>query len=375
MNTAIALSTERARRLMPAAEAIVFAADRPVNPQQLAESLQTNEETAQETLRLLAEQHEAQDRGICVTVDNDGAAQMVVRPEYGELVSAALARDVDRQKQVLEEYLHNLRILGRRDSTIVSYRRFLLRFTECVAKPLDEVRVRDIRRFLMTEEQRGNCRNSINTKIAQLRSYFKWLEREEYVDRDPMKKIDKARVDEAPPKFLTHEEIERMREATQSMRLVDRVIFEVLYSGGLRVSELVDLDWGDVDLGSRQATVTGKGGKTRSVPLSTRAVMLLTRYRDEREDTNPWVLQSNFRQRMSKASIERRVNLMGEKAGLTKWITPHCLRHSFATHLLEAGTPLDMVQTLLGHAQVNTTQVYARTNVSNIGLYYRRVFA
>lgn len=102
--------------------------------------------------------------------------------------------------------------------------------------------------------------------------------------------------------------------------------------------------------------------------------MVLKEYLDRRNDSEPWVIRSQYRKRMSKESIERHVRELGERSGLQRRVTPHMLRHSLATHLLEAGTPIDMVQWLLGHESVKTTQVYAKTNPKNIEFYYGRIF-
>lgn len=137
----------------------------------------------------------------------------------------------------------------------------------------------------------------------------------------------------------------------------------------------VALDWDDVDIVNKQAHVReGKGGKARTVPLSTRAARLLKAYRATRRDNNPWVFYSREGNRMSKATVEYRIRELAKQAGLQKKVTPHCLRHSQATHLLEAGMPIDMIQKILGHASISTTQVYARTQMTGVEQFYRRVF-
>lgn len=163
-----------------------------------------------------------------------------------------------------------------------------------------------------------------------------------------MRKIDKPKTDPPAPKYLTHEEIELIREACK--KLIDRCLVEVMYGSGLRVSEVVALNWDDIDWQAKTITVRdGKGGKSRIVPISTKESLLLRRLKEQRRDNNPWVFQSQYRQRM--------------------------VRNSLATHLLEAGCPIDVVQAILGHEDISTAQVYAKTQRSTVETWYRKVIA
>lgn len=275
----------------------------------------------------------------------------------------------------INEFLLYQKLRGRRPSTLKSYEEFLMRFFKEIRKPVEDITVGDIRRFLMSEEARGNKTTTIATKIATLRSFFGWLEREEYLIKSPMRRIDRPKLPPPIPKFLSHDEIEALREAAASKSLMDQLIVEVLYSSGLRVSELVAIDWDDIDFANKQLTVReGKGGKSRTVPLSTRAVRLLKRYKKTRQDEEPYVFRSREKGRMVKETVEYRIRKLGKLAGIQQKVTPHRLRHSQATHLLEAGMPIDMIQQVLGHASISTTQVYARTQMSGVEQYYRRVF-
>lgn len=275
----------------------------------------------------------------------------------------------------VREFLLYQKLRGRRPGTLQAYEEFLERFLQTVRKPVDAISTGDIRQFLMAEEARGNKTTTIATKIACLRSFFGWLEREEYIQKNPMRRIDRPKLPPAAPKFLSHDEIEALREAAAAKSLMDQLIVEMLYSSGLRVSELIALDWDDIDFANKQAIVReGKGGKSRVVPLSTRAVRLLKRYRKTRRDEDLCVFRSREKNRMTKATVEYRVKELGKLASVQQRVTPHRLRHSQATHLLEAGMPIDMIQKILGHASISTTQVYARTQMTGVEQYYRRVF-
>lgn len=361
-----------AEALVPLCEALLFTAGKPLTAEEIAESTGARPEAVQAALRELTTQFEAANRGLCVAWIGP-AAQLIAKPQYHQTIDAARRMDGDRLALVVREYIQAQRLRGRRPKTLEAYQQFLERFIRTVGKPVEDITVRDVRLFLMGEEARGNNRNTIGTKVVKLRSFFKWLEREELIDKNPMLRIDPPADDKSPPKYLTHEEIERLRDACR--RPMERLLLEVLYSSGLRVSEAVALNWDDVNLDGKYLIVRdGKGGKSRQAPLSTRAVMLLRQYRDRRRDGSPWVFQSQFKRRMSKESIERTMRVLGERAGLRDRLTPHRLRHSLATHLLAAGVPIDVVQHILGHESIKTTTVYARTQQTTIEQHYRRVF-
>jgi len=368
----VPLRPTSAEGLIPLCEAILFTAGKPLTPEQIAESTGAKPEAVRTALWQLAARMEAEDRGLCIAWVGQ-AAQLIPKPQYHQAIDTVRRMDGDRLVLVVREYIQAQRLRGRRPKTLEAYQQFLERFVRTVGKPVDEITVRDIRMFLMAEEARGNNRNTIGTKVVKLRSFFKWLEREELIDKNPMLRIDPPAGDKSPPKYLTHEEIERLRDACR--RPMERLLLEVLYSSGIRVSEAVALNWDDVNLDGKYLIVRdGKGGKSRQAPLSTRAVMLLRQYRDRRRDGNPWVFQSQFKRRMSKESIERTMRVLGERAGLRDRLTPHRLRHSLATHLLAAGVPIDVVQNILGHESIKTTTVYARTQQTTIEQHYRRVF-
>lgn len=351
-------------------EAVLFSAGRSLSLDHLANAAGIESPHARRVLDvLLSRENDA--RGICVVWDGE-LASLVPNPKYEAAIHQAQRTDVQRSLDLIEEYLGVQQQRGRRPGTIVSYRLFLGRFVQSIGRPVDEVETRDVRKFLQGEEERGNGHATIASKVHRLNALYRWLEREELIEKNPMRRIDAPKVPAPPPKYLTHEEIEKIRDAAKGL---DRLLIEVLYSSGIRVSEAVALDWHELDLNAMSLTVReGKGGKTRECPLSTKATMLLRQYQSERSDNEPWVFRSQFRRRMSKESIERRMRLLGEKAGLRRRLTPHKMRHSCATHLLAAGMPLDMVQSVLGHSSVATTQVYARTQTKNIDVYYRRVF-
>lgn len=367
---------ERAYRkennIAPLLEAYLLGQDKPISIDMLSQKTGYYSNILLVALNQL--EHELQDsnRGIMLAWNENDEVQLVPKPEYQVKIQEMQKGDIDKLMAVVNEFLYVLQSQGRRKKTLDNYRLNLSRFIKSIQKPVQEITTRDIRYYLMQEKERGNCRNTIASKTAILRSFFSWLEKEEIIEKDPTRKIKNPRTDNKAPKFLTHEEIEKVREAVET--LIDRLLFEVLYSSGIRVSEAVKLNWQDIDFNNKTLYVRdGKGGKSRATFLSTKAVMLLKKYKETRTDNGEWVFQSQYKRRMSKESIERHIRQLGKKAGLNKRLTPHRLRHSLATHLLERDTPIDMVQKILGHSDVSTTQVYAKTNTANIEHHYRKL--
>ncbi len=358
--------------LIPLLEAFLFTQEGPVEFSSLVEMFGCQEDEMGIAIQTIKDTFSHPSRGLELRVEGE-KIQIIPKHSLHEKLKELQGLKGDHLTAIVDEFLYVMQSRGNSDLTVDRYNLLLKRFVTDIGKPVDEITTRDIRGFLMREKtERGNSRNTIATKVATIKSFFKWLELEEHIAKDPTKKIEKPKEDKTDPKFLSHEEIEMMRETAK--KPIDRALVDVLYSSGVRVSEAVGLDWDDVDFQNRTLKVTGKGGKTRTTLLSTKAVMLLERYRETRDDNDSHVFRSQYKQRMSKDSIERRIGNIGKKAGIRKKITPHMFRHSFGTHLLEAGMKIDEVQQLLGHQEISTTQIYARTNKADVMHSYRKIF-
>lgn len=347
---------------------ILFAAGRPLTADYLADVVRIPKESV---LKALMAPPEDIPRGVII-LWNGEHAELIIGPEFADEVYTATQTDMARSEAMIDEYLSAQRQRGRRETTLTGYRQFLTRFASAIGKPVDEVETRDIRRFLLREEtERGNSRATIASKIHRLSSMYKWLAREEYLERDPMLRIDAPSLPKPEPRYLTHEEIERVRDVASGL---DRVIFEVLYSSGIRREEAVKLDWRDLDLSAKTLYVReGKGGVSRTTLLSTRAAMELRAYLSIRDDDDPCVFRSQFKRRMSRESINRRMVNLGKRARLPDRLTPHRLRHSMAKHLRDAEVPLDVIQALLGHVDLRTTQRYSGLP-EHTARHYRAVY-
>ncbi|HVU24719.1 MAG TPA: tyrosine-type recombinase/integrase [Opitutus sp.] len=245
-------------------------------------------------------------------------------------------------------------------------------------RPFDELEPREVRDFVI-EAQRRFGRRTLHNHVSGLRAFFKfWLQRGR-VRRNPFLGVPLPKLEKRLPKFLTEEQMLRLLAGPQRLRdnesidaftaCRDRLVMELLYGAGLRVSELTGLNYGAVDTAEGVARVTGKGRKERLCPLGRVATALLAKFRDEfARKTGPGapVIVNARHERMGVRQVQLLLKRYLALAELPMDLTPHKLRHSYATHLLNAGADLRLVQELLGHAQLATTQVYTHVSVARL---------
>lgn len=217
--------------------------------------------------------------------------------------------------------------------------------------------------------------SSMARKIASLRTFFDYCIRQGFLTANPAKEVATPKVPKRVPKFLTVDEVFALLDSpngTDALCSRDRAIMELLYASGLRVSELVGLNVNDVDIAGKTVRVLGKGRKERIVPMGEKAAAAISGYLDRR---GAFVSRSSDEEaifvnrqggRLTARSVERLVNKYIKRTGLQKTVTPHVLRHTFATHLLGAGADMRGIQELLGHASLSTTQKYTHVNIENM---------
>ncbi|WP_163339598.1 tyrosine recombinase XerC [Desulfopila sp. IMCC35008] len=270
--------------------------------------------------------------------------------------------------------------------TVAGYRRDLLEFTSFLAEgtAARQVSSTDVRGFVVSLHGK-NSGATVGRKLSALRSFFRYLQRHKLMTGDPLAGVVGPRVGRSIPVFLTVDETFALLEAPDerdTFKLRDRALLELLYSTGMRVSELVSRDFADLDFEEEVLRVRGKGNKERIVPVGRPAVEALNKYlpqrrqlleqraaRGKKADTDALFL-NNRGSRLTTRSVERFVRAYGERAGITQIVTPHALRHSFATHLLEMGADLRSVQELLGHASLSTTQRYTHLTLDHLSDVY-----
>lgn len=238
----------------------------------------------------------------------------------------------------------------------------------------------DIKAFLAFLGTQNYSKSTTARKLATLRSFYKFCVRRNYMQTNPLSSIRMPKQDKRLPKFLTVDEVNRLLRTPEDNSLLgarDRAMLEVLYSTGIRVSELVDLNAGDVDTQSQVIRIRGKGKKQRATPIGPTALSAIARYVDLRraDVRSPSFDQqalfvNKHGQRLSTRSVRRKLDKYLATAGLDPTISPHTLRHSFATHMLDKGADLRSVQELLGHQSISTTQIYTHLTAKRLKQSY-----
>ncbi len=258
----------------------------------------------------------------------------------------------------------------------------LINFAENIGKNSPaQIDFRDVRIFVR-ELFTKNGKRTIARKLAALRNFFDYLVREEVVANNPAKLISNPKQEKKIPSFLGIEEVISLVESpdiTTFLGKRDRAILEVLYATGIRVSELVGLNLDDIDWASKMILVRGKRRKERIIPVGKPAIKALKEYLPVREEIlmengekHSSVFVNNRGKRLTARSVERIVDKYIIQTSIMRKISPHTLRHTFATHLLNAGADLRTIQELLGHASLSTTQIYTHLEVEKLIEVYRR---
>lgn len=273
---------------------------------------------------------------------------------------------------LINDYLHSLKVeRGLSDNTIISYRQELNHLSEYLTKA-KITEIKDIDRYTILDylndlKKSGRARSSSIHTISSLRKFFKYLLITNQIEMDPMTNIDPPKSSHHLPSVLTTAEVEKLLKVPDTndrLGVRDRTILEVMYATGLRVSELIALNLNELHLEMGLIETVGKGNKKRIIPIGDVAIKWLNRYINgpRREllgdkSYNEIFLNQHGRP-LTRQGVWKNLKAQVKKAGIDKNITPHTLRHSFATHLLENGADLRIVQELLGHADISTTQIY-----------------
>ena len=277
--------------------------------------------------------------------------------------------------QILAEYLEYLELeRGLSTNTIDAYRRDILMFLDfCHYPDFDNITRLSINSYIRFLREEDYSPTSVIRKIASIRGFFKWLCANELCKIDPTITVERPKIPQRLPKVMSINEIEDILR--ENLTITQRVIVELLYGCGLRVSELINLKITSFDLSAKYLTAFGKGSKERIVPIGTKAIIALKEYLKLRDflckkcrlDTNI-LLISEKGELLTRQDIYNFIHEQGKN--MNKNISPHTLRHSYATHLLENGADLRVVQELLGHSDVATTQLYTHISKKRLKEVY-----
>jgi integrase/recombinase XerD len=285
---------------------------------------------------------------------------------------------------VIETYITYLRDVRRMSAnTVESYARDLGLLADFAHKrdtPVEALQRQDLEGFVRTLMSSGLAPRSVARAVATIRGFYRFLAIERKQDGSAADDLRPPRAWAALPKFLSLEEVDRLLaqpDPSTPRGLRDKALIEVLYATGLRVSELVALRAGDLNLDEGYLTCIGKGDKQRMVPLGHEAAEWVRRYIREgrsgllRKKSSPWLfVNARDGGALSRVGFWKVLKQYGIKAGLSRDLSPHVLRHSFATHLLERGADLRMIQLMLGHADLSTTQIYTHVLEARLRAVY-----
>ena len=272
-------------------------------------------------------------------------------------------------------YLASKKIDGVKQGTLSNYMLRLRDFGKRVVKPVNMITTNDIRMYIAFVQQEKDLKDTtVSTVISIIKSFFTWLVNEEIIDKDPSKKIKNQTIDKKSARVaLTQEELERVRNVCETLR--EKLLVEFLYSTGCRVSEMANLKISEIDIYERSAKVIGKGDKPRTIFFSPKTKLLIQEYMETRDDNSVFFLigERKPHNKLGVRQIQIDIKRLGTKAKINKIVHPHILRHTFATNALNSGMDITVIQSILGHESVATTQIYAVINKDVIQAQYRKL--
>lgn len=277
--------------------------------------------------------------------------------------------------EFIQLFLNAKKIEGCSSRTIQYYQVTIDKMLKRIVTPVRKITTEEIRQYLVEYQQKGKCSNATIDNIRRnLSSFFSWLEEEDYILKSPMNRIHKIKTKQQVKEVISDEAIEKLRDGCGCKR--NLAIIDLLYSTGVRVGELVNLNISDVDFEARECVVFGKGDKERRVYFDAKTKIHLQDYINSRTDGNPalFVTLDTPHDRLKISGVEIQLRLLGSRLGLTR-IHPHKFRRTMATRAIDKGMPIEQVQKILGHSQINTTLQYAIVNQSNVKVSHQKFIA
>lgn len=287
----------------------------------------------------------------------------------------------------VEEYLMHLKIeRGLADNSIESYQRDIKHYTQFLEKEKindwNEIDRYVIVLFLQRLKESGKSDNSIIRMTSSLRQFHQFMRQEKFTIKDVMQSVDTPKKAETLPKVMSMKEVDKLLETPNTeteIGLRDRAILEVMYATGLRISELINLKMNELHLTMGFIQTIGKGNKERILPIGGMAIQYLNEYLEDSRpifesrsaEESPYVFLNSRGKGLSRQGVWKNIKKTVQLAGIKQNVTPHMIRHSFATHLLENGADLRIVQELLGHSDISTTQIYTHITKARMKDIYK----
>ncbi|ERH31009.1 tyrosine-type recombinase/integrase [Alloscardovia omnicolens] len=277
--------------------------------------------------------------------------------------------------EYLAMFLNAKRIEGCSERTIQYYKATVEHLLGKLVDPIRKISTEMIRQYLVDYQTINNCSKvTVDNIRRNISSFFSWLEEEDYILKSPMRRIHKIKTTKTVKSIITDEDIERLRDECICKR--DVAIIDLLYSTGIRVGELVHLNIEDINFNERECIVLGKGDKERRVYFDAKTKIHLQEYLLTRHDSNNalFVSLDKPHRRLKISGVEVRLRLLGRALGMER-IHPHKFRRTMATRAIDKGMPVEQVQKILGHSQIDTTMQYAIVNQNNVRESHRRYIA
>lgn len=266
----------------------------------------------------------------------------------------------EEMPECVKVYLVTRKMGGLKQSSLDLYHLRLKQFFRTVKMPLDKITTNDIILFLYSiqKESKHMSDRTLDNTLTIIKTFFSWANSSGYIPSNPCISISNIKYQRKERQSLTEDELEEVRNACDNLR--DKMIVEVLYSTGCRVSELVNIKKSDINFEKREITVLGKGGKYRTVYLNPRAKMLIDKYLEQRTDDSPYlVLSLRKKDKITEEGVEHIFKRLQKKCNINKHIHPHLMRHTTASIGLKRGMDVTSIQKMLGHASLDTTMIYA----------------
>lgn len=273
----------------------------------------------------------------------------------------------DELPQLAKMYIVTKKIEGYSEQTLYNYTRTLRLFFFTLKKQPENVTTNDVRLYLYNYQEERNITNRTLDKIRDcLDAFYEWLYNENYIERNPLNNIKKIKYEKKPKQPLTQLELECVRKACKTLK--EKAIIETLYSTGCRVAELCNLKKSDINWDDKSVHLFGKNSKHRTSYLNAKAELAIQEYLFSRTDDSEYLFVSDRYpyEEMHNCGIEKIVRNVANRTNISKPITPHIFTHTMASHMIQRDCSIDTIQTLLGHANINTTMVYAHNCVDNV---------
>jgi site-specific recombinase XerD len=279
---------------------------------------------------------------------------------------------VESNDVLVKSFLNYLKMRGCSINTQNGYERDLQKFFETVDNKLaTEMVFKDINPYFLKLVGENKAPRTLNRKIAAIRCFFKFLLKNEYITTDPSVKLESSKLPKRLPEYMTDFQVRQVMDAATNYR--DKVIMMVLYTSGARLNEIYQLNKESVDFQNKRIITIGKGNKQEFYCLNSEAVEMLQKYLEKRTDSSSALFVNKQGQRIGKRYIQRMLAECGEKVGI-KGVHPHLYRHTLASRLAMEGIQIQTIQSLLHHASINTTQMYAHLNDEKVRGDYDKIF-